>query len=105
MMTSFVSRRNSPGRASMSARPSLPQGMRLTSTPGSRSSGRITALCSMLLTMQCPPSWSSPEMIIFSPAVAPGVRMTWVGGSGKRNSAASRRRRASVVSPASWAAV
>ena len=44
-------------------------------------------------------------MIIFSPAVAPGVRITWVGGSGKSNSRASRCRSVSVTSPASWAAV
>ena len=52
MSTSLVFSRNSPSSASTSAKPSLSQGIRLTSTPGRRSSGRITALCSMLLTMQ-----------------------------------------------------
>ena len=105
MMTSLVSSRNSPGRAFRSAKPSASQGTRLTATPGRRSSGRMTALCSMLLTMQWSPGRRRPEMIIFSPAVAPGVRITWVGGSGKSNSRASRCRSVSVTSPASWAAV
>ena len=52
MSTSLVFSRNSPSSASNSAKPSPSQGIRLTSTPGRRSSGRITALCSMLLTMQ-----------------------------------------------------
>ena len=51
------------------------------------------------------PGRRRPEMIIFSPAVAPDVRITWVGGSGKSNSWASRCRSVSVTSPASWAAV
>ena len=105
MTTSLVLPRSRPGRAAMSAKPSLSQGRRLTDTSGSRSRGRMTALCSMPLTTQWSPGRRSPEISVFRAKVAPGVSMTWVGGSGKRNSRARRCRSVSVTSPASCAAV
>lgn len=51
--------------------------MRSNSTPSSCCSGRMTALCSIPLTMQWSPGRRSPLMTRFRPNVAPGVRTTW----------------------------
>ena len=62
----------------------------------------MTALCSMLLTMQWSPGFSQPRSAIFSPIVFPAVKMQRVG-SPWRKSRHRPSRSSRVVIPASWA--